>query len=143
MRLRDARDQVEREHPELTGQAKLEAIKALQKSASADAAHCAHCDQDVKPVEKRGWSGVLAWLALLQAAGVVGAIVAAIHPYTVPGAWVGKLALWPAAVHPTWLSIIAAIAAFITAAAWAGSASRRATATATCPKCGLTLAAPA
>lgn len=103
------------------------------------AAHCGNCNQDVKPVEKTGWAGFLAWLALLQAAGFIGAIVAAFHPFDVPGAWVGKLALWPAAVHPAWLSITAAFAALLTVTALAGSASRHATANATCPKCGLKL----
>lgn len=152
MRLKDARDQVEREHPELTGTAKIEAIKALRdaaagqekKEAAADGRHCAHCDQDVKPVEKRGWAGFFGWLALLEFGSVIVSVVAActtVDPDTLGGG-TGRIILWPAAVHPAWLSITAAIAAFIIAAGLSGSASRRAAAGAACPKCGLRLADP-
>lgn len=113
----------------------------MSTETTATGSHCAHCEQDVKPVEKRGWAGFFGWLAFLELAAVVAAFVALFHPFTVPDSPVGKLALWPAAVHPVWLSILAAIAAFITAAALSGSASRRATAHATCPKCGLRLTA--
>jgi hypothetical protein len=34
--LRDAKEQIEREHPELTGTAKLQAIKALREQAAAN-----------------------------------------------------------------------------------------------------------
>ncbi|MYR84089.1 hypothetical protein GTY41_03800 [Streptomyces sp. SID685] len=151
MRLRDARDQIERDHPELTGTAKLEAIKALRVSAAQQEGkavgagrHCMHCDQEVKPVEKRGWAGFFGWLALLEFGSVVVSIVAActaVDPDTLGGS-IGRLILWPAAVHPAWLSIIAAVVAFLVTTGLSGSSSRRATAGATCPKCGLKLADP-
>lgn len=154
MRLRDARDQVEREHPELTGQAKLEAIKALrntgktddgQKSAATEAAHCAQCDQDVKPVQKHGWRNFLAWIALLEFGSVIAAIVNAVSAVDpdAAGGGIGRLILWPAAVHPSWLGIVASIVAFLVVAALAGVAGERAEKKATCPKCGLRLTAPA
>ncbi|WDO09961.1 hypothetical protein ME763_32240 [Streptomyces murinus] len=149
MRLKDARDQVEREHPELTGTARIEAIKALrdaaagqEKEAVADGRHCAHCDQAVKPVEKRGWSTFLGWIAFFQFGAVIVSIIAActtVDP-DVLGGGTGRIILWPAAVHPAWLSITAAGAACIVAAGLSGSASRRAAAGAACPKCGLQLA---
>ncbi|MFZ4236826.1 hypothetical protein ACOZGD_16785 [Streptomyces murinus] len=150
MRLRDARDQIEREHPELTGTAKIEAIKALrtkeaasavaepeEKGPTAGSRRCARCDQDVKPVEKHGWSRFLSWLALLEFGSVIAAVVAAVTTVNPDGfgGGIGRLILWPAAVHPAWLSIIAAIAAFIVTAGLAGSAGRRAAAGATCPEC--------
>lgn len=154
MRLRDARDQVEREHPELTGSAKLEAIKALRKAAAPDAgqesappvdgAHCAHCDQDVKPVQKKGWQNFLAWVALLEFGALIASIVnaiSAVDPDSAGGG-IGRLILWPAAVHPAWLGVVAAVAAFLVVAALVGVASDRAEKAATCPKCGLRLAEP-
>lgn len=104
------------------------------------AAHCDNCDQDVKPVEKRGWANVLALLALLEFASVIAAVVDAFRPLHV-GTGIGRLVLWPAAVHPAWLAVLAAIAAFLLAAALAGAAGRRATAKATCPVCRLQLTA--
>lgn len=150
MRLRDAKEQVEREQPELTGNAKLEAIKALRDQAEAerpdaatsDVAHCAHCEQQVKPVEKTGWRNFFAWLTLLQFGAVIAAIVAAFHSYdpaSAGGGGIGWLILWPAAVHPSWLGIVAAIAAFLAGVALAGAAGDRARKSATCPKCGLRL----
>lgn len=117
-------------------------MNVSSETRTGKAAHCSNCDQDVKPDERRGWAGFLAWLALLEFGSVVAAIVNAISPFSPDeaGGGIGRLILWPAAVHPAWLSITASIAAFLTAAALAGSASRRAGEKATCPKCGLRLA---
>lgn len=106
-----------------------------------EAAHCGHCDQDVKPVEKRGGANFFAWVALLQFGAVVASVVAAIRPYSpdAAGGGIGRLILWPAAVHPAWLSIVAAIGAFLAAAVISGKAGKHATQAATCPKCGLRL----
>lgn len=152
MRLRDARAQIEREHPELTGSAKLEAIKALRQQAAteakepapAGASHCPHCDQQVKPVQMKGWQNFLAWVALLQAAAVVAAIVNAISPVDPDsaGGGVGRLILWPAAVDAAWMGIVAALAAFFTAAALTGAARERTEKTTTCSKCGQPLTEP-
>lgn len=112
-----------------------------ETSSAKTAAHCSNCDQDVKPDEKRGWAGFLAWIALLEFGSVVAAIVNAISGFSPDsaGGGIGRLILWPAAIHPAWLGILAAIAAFLTAAALAGSASRRAGEKATCPRCQLPL----
>lgn len=106
-------------------------------------AHCDHCDQDVKPVEHNGWRNFLAWLALLEFGAVIAAIVAAINPYAPDsaGGGIGRLILWPAAVHPAWLAISAAIVAFLAAAILSGKAGERAAKKATCPNCGLHLGA--
>ncbi|QHC31991.1 hypothetical protein [Streptomyces sp. HF10] len=146
MRLRDARDQIEREHPELTGTAKIEAIKALRTKAAASAVtepepvvcrrHCGRCGQDMKPVEKHGWSRFLSWLALLEFGSVIAATAAAVTTVNPDsGGGISILVLWPAAVHPAWLGIVAAIAAFIVTAGLAGSAGRRAAAGTACPEC--------
>ena len=108
----------------------------MSSDTKAEDSHCGHCEQHVKPVEKRGWSSFLAWVALLEFGAVIAAVVAAIHAYNPDAGGIGRLILWPAAVHPAWLSILAAIAAFITAAALSGSAGRRATAAASCTLCG-------
>lgn len=97
----------------------------------------------MKPVEKRGWATFFAWLAILEFAAVIAAIVAAFHAYNPDAGGIGRLMLWPAAVHPAWLGIIAALAAFTTAAVLSGKAGRRATAQATCPTCGLRLSSDA
>ncbi|MFJ9114483.1 hypothetical protein ACIRJO_02925 [Streptomyces sp. NPDC102394] len=108
------------------------------ETTSRAAAHCGHCDQDVQPVEKRGWVNFLAWLALLEFGSVIAAVVDAFHPLHL-GTGIGRLVLWPTAVHPTWLAVLAAAAAFLLAAALTGSASRRAAAKAVCPKCRMLL----
>ncbi|WP_435643877.1 hypothetical protein ACR9VJ_26480 [Streptomyces sp. H49] len=156
MRLRDAKEQVEREHPELTGSAKLEAIKALrakaaeavepqEKTPAAAGRHCAHCNQDVKPVEKRGWAHLLAWLMLLEFGSIIAAIVNAVSRFSADsaGGGVGRLILWPAAVHPAWLGLVASIVAFLAVTTLAGTVSRRASDKATCPICHQTLKADA
>ncbi|CAK7280089.1 hypothetical protein SGPA1_10867 [Streptomyces misionensis JCM 4497] len=150
LRLRDAKDQIERDRPELTGTAKIEAIKALrasdaeQKKAPPDVGrHCVRCDQDVKPVHKRGWAALFSWLTLLEFGSVIVAIVAAfttVDPDSLGGG-TGLLIFWPAAVRPAWLSIVASLAAFVVVASLSGAAGQRAAADATCPKCGLRLSA--
>jgi len=151
MRLRDAKEQIERERPDLTGNAKLEAIKALrasaagreQKGGGTAGTHCVHCDQAVKPIQHRGWM-FLAWLTLCELGAVIAAVVAAVRPYAPEDAsagGVGWLLVWPAAVHPAGLGLAAAVAAFLAAAALTGSASGRAEKNATCPLCGRRLGA--
>ncbi|MGW3152758.1 hypothetical protein [Streptomyces sp. NPDC001089] len=112
--------------------------KAATKAEST--ARCSRCAQDVKPVEHNGARNFLAWLALLEFGSVIAAIVAAFHPFEPSGGVVGRLMLWPAAVHPVWLAIIAAIVAFLVAAVLSGRASERAARKAECPICGLRLA---
>ncbi|MGM9444469.1 hypothetical protein ACTAF0_30105 [Streptomyces murinus] len=142
-------DQIERQHPELTGTAKIEAIKALRTKVAASAVaepgregpvagsrQCGCRGRDMKPVEKHGWSRLLSWLALLEFGSVIAAIVAAVTTVNPDsGGGISRLVLWPAAVHPAWLGIVAAIAAFIVNTGMAGSAGRRATAGTTCPEC--------
>ncbi|WP_153812830.1 hypothetical protein [Streptomyces sp. SUK 48] len=90
----------------------------------------------MKPVEKHGWSRFLSWLALLEFGSVIAAIVAAVTTVSSDsGGGIGRLVLWPTAVHPAWLGIVAAIAAFIVTAGLAGSAGRRAAAGTACPEC--------
>ncbi|MET7479532.1 hypothetical protein ABZT17_34935 [Streptomyces sp. NPDC005648] len=85
----------------------------------------------------------LGWVALLQLGAVVAAVVTAFHSYDPDAATgIGRLILWPGAVHPVWLSIVAAVAAFLTCAVLAGRAGGRAERNATCPMCGLRLADP-
>ncbi|MEU0039104.1 hypothetical protein [Streptomyces sp. NPDC006333] len=112
-----------------------------ETGSAKTAAHCGNCAQDVQPEEHRGWAGFLSWLALLEFGSVIAAVVHAISPFSpdTAGGVVGRLILWPAAVTPAWLSIVGAIAAFITVAALAGSASGRATEKTTCPRCHLPL----
>ncbi|MFF9310078.1 hypothetical protein ACF1BS_04120 [Streptomyces sp. NPDC014748] len=149
MRLRDAKERVEREHPELTGSAKLEKIKELRaqaarepKSAASGSARCARCDQQVKPVQKKGWL-VLAWLTVCQLGAVIAAVVNVVRSFA-PGdasvGGVGWLIVWPAAVHPAWLGLVAAAAVFLAVAALTGAAGGRAERAATCPLCGRPLA---
>lgn len=103
-------------------------------------AYCSHCGQSVKPIERHGWRNFWAWFTLLQFAAVIAAIVASVHPYTVAGGIVGRLILWPAAVHPAWLSILAAIGAFLASAVLTAVAGERAGKNRACPKCGMRLA---
>lgn len=149
MRLRDAKEQIEREHPELTGNAKLEAIKALREQAAATekaqkalGVPCPHCGQQVKPVEKSGLVTFTMWLLLLASASLVAAGVAAVHTFTaatVHGGWV--VVLWPVAAARGWAhpKLLAVIIAFVVtmAVAWvAVRLNERAKRNARCPKCG-------
>jgi hypothetical protein len=104
--------------------------------------HCSRCEQHVKPVEHNGWRNFFAWLTLVEFGAVIAAIVAAVNPYSpdIAGGVAGHLMLWPAAVHPVWLAIVAAIAAFCVAAVLLGRAGEKAARKATCPICGLRLA---
>lgn len=103
---------------------------------------CNRCEQDVKPVEHNGGRNFFAWLALVEFGAFIAAIVAAVSPFSSDsaGGVVGRLMLWPAAVHPAWLAIVAAIAAFLVAAVLSGRAGERAAKKTTCPICGLRLA---
>lgn len=106
---------------------------------------CEACGQDVAPVERTSWKNFWAWIALLQFAAMVAAIVntvSAIGQDTAGGV-VGRLILWPATVHPAWTGILAAVGAFLVAAVLSGKAGQRASAHATCPRCGSPLHAPA
>lgn len=105
-------------------------------------AHCSRCEQHVKPVEHNGWRNFFAWLTLVEFGAVIAAIVAAVNPYSpgIAGGVVGHLILWPAAVRPTWIAIVASIAAFFVAGVLSGRAGEKAARKATCPVCGLRLA---
>lgn len=141
MRLSDAKAQVEQEHPELTGTAKLEAIKALRERAAQERKakapteglpQCARCEQYVKPRRKGGGSGGLSLLAFTQLAAVVVAVVAMVNGFEPSGVGlVGVLVLWPALVAPSWLGLVAAVVALLVTAGVAGAASSRTV----CPNC--------
>ncbi|MFD1657000.1 hypothetical protein ACFSL4_01800 [Streptomyces caeni] len=104
-------------------------------------AHCGHCEQDVKPVERHGWRNFWAWVALLQFAAIIAAIVNTVNAVDpdAAGGGIGRLILWPALIHPAWAGIAAAVGAFLAAGIGFGLAAERAEKTATCPRCGLPL----
>jgi hypothetical protein len=144
MDLRDAKAQIEREHPELAGSAKVAAIKRLRdadrpaKSASAGGpAVCGSCEQPSQVKVERGWPAALGFVALCELVALAVAVaglwrsvdVGAIGP-------VGRLVLWPAAITPGWLAVLAAAAALLVAAAAAGAAGERARSRAVCARCG-------
>lgn len=102
--------------------------------------YCAPCGQQVKPDIKNGWGGMFGFLALLQFAAIVAAIVNVFRPFHVGGGIIAHLILWPAAIHPAWVGIIAVIAAFLVAARISTVYGEHAKKAATCPKCHLPLA---
>ncbi|MEW2250390.1 hypothetical protein AB0907_23985 [Streptomyces sp. NPDC006975] len=113
--------------------------------AGSTARRCEACAQDVAPVERTGWRNFWGWVALLQFAALVAAIVNTVSAISVdPNTGiVGWLVLWPVAIHPAWGGIPAAIGTFLVAAVLSGKAGERATQNATCPRCGLPVQAPA
>ncbi|MFI0897067.1 hypothetical protein [Streptomyces sp. NPDC020983] len=156
MNLKDARDQVEREHPELKGTARMLAIKALRDQSDAVAGakedpqaatkssqgdvYCQNCDQPVRPVVRNGWGKLATFIALLQLAAVVVSVVACFTDVEPDGGALRSLAAWPAAVHPVGVGVITALVAFFVAVGIAGTLTRRAERNGTCPKCKSTLA---
>lgn len=152
MKLREAKAQIEREHPELRGTAKIEAIKALRDQAGPDTPaetktadaesedrYCANCSQAVKPVVNNGVGAVLSAVTLLQAAAVFASLTAVMHRSQVSAGPLGRAALWPAQIHPSGLGVLAAVAAFLTAGVLTAKANNRAKQAATCPMCKSTL----
>ncbi|MEU3281773.1 hypothetical protein [Streptomyces antibioticus] len=146
MRLSEAKAQVEREHPELTGTAKIEAIKALREQAAAQDAkqgapvaglpRCGRCEQFVKPRHPGAAAGLLAFLALCQLAAVAVAVVAvAGGPRPGRGGVFVMPAVWPALIGPAWLGLVAAVVALLVTAASANAAGERARRRAVCPHC--------
>ncbi|MFF0597921.1 hypothetical protein [Streptomyces antibioticus] len=145
MRLSDARARVEREHPELTGTAKVEAIKALREQAAAQEAkeeplaglpRCGRCERFVKPRRPGAAAGLLAFLALCQLAAVAVAVVAvAGGPRPGSGGIFVMPAVWPALIDPAWLGLAAAVAALLVTAGLANAAGERAARRAVCPHC--------
>ncbi|MFF9097560.1 hypothetical protein ACF1AX_31115 [Streptomyces sp. NPDC014802] len=105
---------------------------------------CEACAQDVAPVERTGWRTFWGWIAVLQLAAVVAAIVNTVSAISVdPNTGVvGWLVLWPAGIHPAWLGVAAAIGALLVGVALTGAAGAHAEKAATCPKCGLRLSEP-
>ncbi|CAG6392773.1 hypothetical protein NMG29_06640 [Streptomyces cocklensis] len=156
MNLRDAKDQVEREHPELKGTERMLAIKALRDqpdpagptTAAPEAPEqpagngdyfCRNCDQPVKPVVRNVWGKVVTFVALLQLVAVAVSVVSCFTSVDV-GDGLRRLASWPAAIHPVGVGVVAALAAFIAAVGVAGSLTQRAERGGTCPKCKSVLA---
>lgn len=159
MNLRDAKDQVAREHPELRGTERMLAIKALRDqptaSPTADAAaevqatkdtapqedpYCRNCEQLVKPTVRNGWGKVFTFIALLELVAVIVSVVACFTTVDPSGGVLRRLAAWPAAIHPVGLGVVAAVAAAVVAVGIAGSLTQRAERHGTCPKCHSVLA---
>ncbi|SMF86122.1 hypothetical protein [Streptomyces sp. Amel2xC10] len=145
MRLSEAKARVEREHPELTGTAKVEAIKALREQAAAQEAkeapvaglpQCARCEQFVKPRRPGAAAGLLGFLALYQLAAVAVAVVAlAGGPRPGRGGIFVMPAVWPALIDPAWLGLAAAVVALVVVVGLANAAGERARRRAVCPHC--------
>ncbi|MFJ6729992.1 hypothetical protein ACIQPQ_34345 [Streptomyces sp. NPDC091281] len=150
MRLSDAKAQVERDQPELTGTAKIEAIKALRARADARETkgsptdglpRCGRCEQFVIPRRQGGAAGALNVLALCQLAAVVAAIWAVAGQFEPSGAGlVAVLVVWPALIDPAWLGLVAAVVALLVVAGLAGAAGERAKQRAVCPHCDAPMA---
>jgi hypothetical protein len=157
LNLRDARAQVERDQPGLTGTARLEAIKALRMQpdpappadlAPARAAEpaaggdgfCQNCKQAVKPAVRNGLGKLVTFVALLQVVALIVSVVACFTTVDAGGGAIRRLAAWPAAIHPVGVGVAAAAAAVIAAVAVAGSLTQRAERYGTCPKCKSVLA---
>jgi hypothetical protein len=160
MRLRDAIERVDREHPELKGDDRLRAIKALRqedkaarrraKEADKEAGkECGACHQVVKPVEPSALVSLSVWLVLLVLASLGAALVAAVHTFdgaTVHSGWM--VVLWPVAAAEGWThsKLLAVLLAFlaVVAVAWASAKlDERAKRKARCPKCHHRMTPPA
>jgi hypothetical protein len=152
MKLREAKERIERERPDLRGTAKIEAIKALReqpatdepaeakvKEAESEDRYCNNCSQPVKPVVSNGLGAVLSAITLMQAAAVLASLAAVMHRPPTYSAPFSQLALWPAQIHPSGLGVLAAVAAFITTGSFTAKANSRAEAAAICPICKSTL----
>lgn len=119
MNLRDAKDQIEREHPELTGTAKIVAIKELRERSAAAAKAVPDTGgqagttvpEDASAADQPTQAGVgEAWLALLLVAGGMRLL-----------AW----GIWGSfAAEPSWYDVLYAVL-FVTAAGGLVSAYRR------------------
>ncbi|MFK0173413.1 hypothetical protein ACIQU5_31985 [Streptomyces sp. NPDC090306] len=113
MRLKEALEQVEREHPELTGTAKIEAVKALRDADRRERASTAPAKARLASTPT-GASRVLGFVALCQLAAVVVAVVAWATGWHPEGAGlVGVLVVWPALIHTHWLGLLCAVVALL------------------------------
>jgi hypothetical protein len=158
MNLRDAKAQIERDRPELTGTEKLQAIKELRQQtadnqrAAAPTGHettqgvdafCQNCQQKVKPTVHNGWGKFFTFLALLELVAVVVSVVAVFHRTHFGGGAIARLVLWPELIRPSGVGVVAAVAAFLAVVGVAGNATQRAERASTCPKCHSVLATQA
>jgi hypothetical protein len=114
MKLSEAKEQVEREHPELRGADKARAIKALRDQAKAereDRAPEGKTPEDQQPREDRKLTG-LGWLVIaLVWWTAVGTIIAIVELFTGP-ADVPAL-FWPAEIRPVWLGVLLGLIGFL------------------------------
>ena len=149
MRMRDAVDRVDREHPELTGNDRLRAIRALRQEdregrrRTKDAGQeCPACHEMVQPDEPAALAALSVLVVLLALASLVASVVAAAHTFaesTLHGGWI--VVLWPVAAVDGWahsklLAVLLAFAAAVVTAWMSGKLGDRAKRRAHCPKCG-------
>jgi hypothetical protein len=96
MRLSVAKAQIEREHPELDGSAKLAAIKALRET---------------NPDEDQGRLTGIAWVVIaLDWWTAIGTVIAIVGLFAELPDTVGPF--WPAKIQPGWLSIALGLVGF-------------------------------
>ena len=149
MRMRDAVDRVDREHPELTGDDRLQAIRALRQEDREErrrtrsaGQECPACHEMVRPDEPAVLAALSVLVVLLALASLVASVAAAAHTFgdsTVHGGWI--VVLWPVAAVDGWahsklLAVLLAFAAAVATAWMSGKLGDRAKRRARCPKCG-------
>lgn len=68
MNLRDAKEQIDREHPEMSANQRIAAIKALRASdrAAGDSARATEVRAPSKPSAWPLWAVQLLWIAIIQ-----------------------------------------------------------------------------
>lgn len=114
----------------------------MSNKKPARVAHCAQCDQDVKPVEQGGLALLFTLPALLAFAAFMASLIAAAHtfaPSTVHGGAI--VVLWPVAavangwVHPKLLAVILAFVAFLAVGSLSQKGNEYLERHARCPEC--------
>lgn len=110
MKLKHAKEQIEREHPEFTHSQKIAAIKALRDAARE--AERAAKDAREEPTEPTGEAKrpmkTPFVLRLLIAYTISGTIVSAIGIFVDLGNRTSGLG-WPMLIHPRWAGVVAGL----------------------------------
>jgi hypothetical protein len=112
------------------------------KAAEETDRYCRYCEQRVPPVVHNKVGRSFGGLAVLEVAAVVVAFVALFQPLPLDvgiASITVLLVMWPAAIEPAWLGLLAAVAAVVLSAIVSVRASERARREATCPTCLLRL----